>query len=168
MPREGSSAARPMHGVALIEPGAEHDQQIEIGRRGSASLACRAGIAEHAERQRMIFREHAFGPQRGGDQESEKRSASSYQCLRRSRHARRRRRQGSQLQRRLLACCRRANARSARPPPCRRRCRAHETAPDRARHGRRRCRRSARHGQREMHRAATAAPIISVRRGRNR
>ena len=56
-------AHRPMHGVALVEAGAEHEQAVELAAEDRAGGMAGAGVAEHAERQLMILREHALGAQ---------------------------------------------------------------------------------------------------------
>ena len=53
-----------MHGVALVEAGAEHEQAVELAAEDRAGGMAGAGVAEHAERQLMILREHALGAQR--------------------------------------------------------------------------------------------------------
>ena len=61
------SAQRPMHGVALVEPGAERDQHIRrLPEEGGGSVAG-ARITEDAERQVVILREDALGAQRRCD-----------------------------------------------------------------------------------------------------
>ena len=58
---------RPMHGVPLVEAGAKHDQHVRrVAENGGGSMAG-AGIAEDAERQFVIFGEHALGAQRRRD-----------------------------------------------------------------------------------------------------
>jgi len=54
----------PMHRVALVEAGAEHEQAIEPAAENGGRRVAAAGIAEHAERQCVVFREHALGAQR--------------------------------------------------------------------------------------------------------
>ena len=63
----GALAQRPMHGVALVEARAEHDETIEIAAEDGIGGVAGAGVAEHAERQFVILGKNAFGPQRGGD-----------------------------------------------------------------------------------------------------
>ncbi len=58
------SAQGPMHGVALVEAGAEYDQHVGRIVEDGGRCVARAGIAEYAERQFMVFREHALGAQR--------------------------------------------------------------------------------------------------------
>ena len=53
--------------VALVEPRAEHDQNIERLVEDSGRGVPRSGVAENAERQFVILRKHAFGAQRRGD-----------------------------------------------------------------------------------------------------
>ena len=60
---------RPMHGVALVEAGAEHDQHVRrIGedRRGRVAGP---GIAEHAEGERVVLGKYALGAQRRRDRD---------------------------------------------------------------------------------------------------
>jgi hypothetical protein len=63
----GRSRRVQVHRVALVEAGAEHDETIEIAVEDGVGGVAAAGIAENAERQRVILREHALGAQRGGD-----------------------------------------------------------------------------------------------------
>ena len=55
-----------MHGVALVEAGAEHEQAFEFAAQDRSGRAARAGIAEHAKRKRVVLGEHALRPQRRG------------------------------------------------------------------------------------------------------
>jgi hypothetical protein len=59
--RLAALAHRPMHGVALVEAGAEHDETIELAAENGGGGMAGAGIAEHAERKVMIFGKHALG-----------------------------------------------------------------------------------------------------------
>jgi hypothetical protein len=65
----GALAHRPMHGVALVEAGAEHQEAVELAAEQRAGGVPGPGVAEHAERQVMVLGKHAFGPQRGGDRQ---------------------------------------------------------------------------------------------------
>src|SRR3979409_1387094 len=60
-------AQRPVHRVALVEARAKHDETIEIAVEDGVGGMAAAGIADHAERQVMVLRKYAFGPQRGCD-----------------------------------------------------------------------------------------------------
>ncbi len=62
-------AQRPMHGVALVEARAEHQEAVELAAEQRAGGVAGAAVAEHAERQLMVLGEHAFGPQRGRDRQ---------------------------------------------------------------------------------------------------
>ncbi len=59
------SAQGPVHGVALVEAGAEHDQHIQRIAEDRRRRMAGAGIAEHAEGKRVVLREYAFGAQGG-------------------------------------------------------------------------------------------------------
>ena len=63
----GPFAHGPVHGVALVEAGAEHEEAVELAAEDGGGGMPGAGIAEDAERQRMVLRKHAFGAQRGRD-----------------------------------------------------------------------------------------------------
>ncbi len=53
-----------MHGVALVEAGAQNDKTLELAAEDGGGGVARAGIAEHAERELVIFRKHPLGAQR--------------------------------------------------------------------------------------------------------
>jgi hypothetical protein len=55
-------AHRPMHGVSLIEAGAEDEQAIKFPAEDGSGCMAAARIAKDTERQRVIFREHALCP----------------------------------------------------------------------------------------------------------
>ena len=68
-PARSATAQRPVHGVALVEPGAEHDQHIRRIAEDRRRRMAGAGIAEHAEREFVVLRKHALGAQRGRDRD---------------------------------------------------------------------------------------------------
>ena len=65
--RAGLKLQRPMHRVAFVQSGAEHDQEIERRVQQSHARMMRAGIAKDAERQRMVFGKDALRAQRRRD-----------------------------------------------------------------------------------------------------
>ena len=59
----------PVHGVAFVEAGAQDQEHVELGIEDRRGCVPRAGIAEHAERKLVIFRQDALGAQGGCDRE---------------------------------------------------------------------------------------------------
>src|SRR5262249_7243023 len=55
----------PVHGVALVEARAEDEEAVELAAEDGCSGVPAAGIAEDAERQRVVLRKHALCAQRG-------------------------------------------------------------------------------------------------------
>jgi hypothetical protein len=62
--RLATLAHRPMHGVALVEAGAEHDEAVEVAAEHGAGCVAGAGVAEHTKRQLVVLRKHAFRTER--------------------------------------------------------------------------------------------------------
>ena len=92
----GPSAQRPMHGVALVEAGAQHDQHIGRVGEDRGRRVAGARIAEDAERQLVVLREDALGAQRRCDRNGPA-LCDGPQRRRQHHRARRRRRQETRL-----------------------------------------------------------------------
>ena len=67
--RSAALAHGPVHRIALVETGAEHHEAGELVVENGVGGVAGAGVAEDAERQRVVLREHPLGAQRGGDRD---------------------------------------------------------------------------------------------------